>query len=82
MKGNQMNNKLNNLYKEKTKSELLRQTNIQYLKKKINEASENDYNYQWFLDDLMNTINDIQTSNEVLEDTITKIDKELANKEF
>ena len=69
-------NKLDKIYAEKENQETLRQVNINYLKKQINEAN-NEFEYNWFLDNLRQTINNIQANNENLDDIYTQLDKEL-----
>lgn len=75
-------NKLDKIYAEKENQETLRQVNINYLKKQIAEASNGDFELDSFLNNLKETINLIQTNNEVIEDIYTKLDKALKPEEF
>lgn len=70
-------NKLDKLYAEKENQETLRQVNINYLKKQINEANDSEFELNWFLENLRQSINNIQANNEVLDDIYTQLDKEL-----
>lgn len=73
--------KLNELYKEKTKLELLKQTNIQFIRKLVNDK-DSQFDYEWMLKEIVETANAIKEINKDWDEVITKIDKELGKKEF
>lgn len=74
--------KLETLYNEKARKEVLREVNIELLKKSIKNAPKENYEYEWFLKSIENSVETIRKTNKEIDEIYTKIDKALTDKEF
>ena len=75
-------NKLEQLYNEKACKEALREVNIELLERSIAKAPKENYEYEWFLKSIENSVAEIRKTNKEIDDIYTAIDKELGKKEF
>lgn len=75
-------NKLEQLYNEKACKEALREVNIELLERSIKKAPKENYEYEWFLKSIENSVEAIRTTNKEIDDIYTALDKELRKKEF
>lgn len=75
-------NKLEQLYNEKACKEALREVNIELLERAIKRAPKENYEYEWFLKSIENSVEAIRKTNKEIDDIYEAIDKELEKKEF
>lgn len=72
-----MNQQVENLYKKEDENKAIRQVNIDILRKQLSKASDTQFEYKWFINELRSYLNNIETSNEVLDDIYNELDEEL-----
>lgn len=65
------------LYKKEEENKAIRQVNIDLLRKQLSKAPDTQFEYKWFIKELRSYLDNIETSNEVLDDIYNELDKEL-----
>lgn len=77
-----MNNPINNLYQEEDKQKANRQVNIDLLRNQLSKASDTQFEYKWFINELRSYLDNIETANEVIDDIYSELDEELKSIEL
>lgn len=72
-----MNKQLENLYKKEEENKAIRQVNIDLLRKQLSKAPDSQFEYKWFIKELRSYLDNIETSNEVIDDIYDKLNEEL-----
>lgn len=72
-----MNKQLENLCKKEEENKSIRQANIDLLRTQLSKAPDTQFEYKWFINKLRSYLDNIETSNEVLDDIYDELDEEL-----